>query len=125
MIDDDEAYGLHCDIGRLEQENATLRQQLEDVTASMGRVEERYAHLRDLMYSHAREHAIQHMTEDELRITLANELDENHKLRELVRDYDKTLELSIVGYNGPDAPLLDAVYVSLRSRMYELGMEVG
>lgn len=26
MIDDDEAYGLHCDIGRLEQENARLRE---------------------------------------------------------------------------------------------------
>lgn len=83
MIDDDEAYGLHCDIGRLEQENATLRQQLEDVTVSMGRVEERYAHLRDLMYGHAHDYAIQHMTEDELRITTANALDENRKLREL------------------------------------------
>lgn len=49
---------------------------------------------------------------------------ENARLRELVRDYDKTLELSIVGYDGPDAPLLDAVYISLRSRMYELGVEV-
>lgn len=39
----DEIYGLHCDIGRLEQENATLRQQLADATESMGRVEERHA----------------------------------------------------------------------------------
>jgi len=100
----DEFYGLHCDIGRLEQENARLR---------------------ELIYNRAHEHAIQHMTEDELRITAANTLDENRKLRELVQDYDKTLELSIVGYDGPDAPLLDAVFISLRSRMYELGMEVG
>lgn len=46
MIDDDELYGLHCDIGRLEVENAVLRQQLADVTESMGRVEERCAKLR-------------------------------------------------------------------------------
>lgn len=104
MIDEDEAYGLRCDIGRLEQENATLRQQLEDVTVSMGRLEERHAKtfeigkrwmakaarfesentkLRELIYERAHEHAIQHMTEDELRITTANALDENRKLREL------------------------------------------
>lgn len=59
----DEFYGLHCDIGRLEQENARLR---------------------ELIYDRAHEHAIQHMTEDELRITATNVLDENHKLRELV-----------------------------------------
>jgi len=42
------------------------------------------ARLRDLMYDHAHAHAIQHMTEDELRITAANALDENQKLRELL-----------------------------------------
>lgn len=48
---------------------------------------------------------------------------ENAKLRELVRDYDKMLEVSIIGYDGPDAPLLDVVHISLRSRMHELGVE--
>lgn len=67
----DEIYGLHCDIGRLEAENAKLHEELEavgtaaylygrddlkaenaelrtqlaDVTESMGRVEERCAKL--------------------------------------------------------------------------------
>jgi hypothetical protein len=41
------------------------------------------ARLRDLMYDRAHVHAIQHMTEDELRVTAANALDENVKLREL------------------------------------------
>ena len=44
----DEIYGLHCDIGRLEVENAALRQQLADAAESMGRVEERCAGLREL-----------------------------------------------------------------------------
>lgn len=82
------------------------------------------ARLRDLMYGRAHDYAIQHMTEDELRITATNALDENRKLRELVRDYDKMLEVSIIGYDGPDAPHLGAVYISLRSRMHELGVEV-
>ena len=42
------------------------------------------ARLRDLMYERAHVHAIQHMTEDELRVTAANALDENAKLRELL-----------------------------------------
>lgn len=42
------------------------------------------ARLRDLMYDRARTHAIQHMSEDELRITAANALEENAKLRELI-----------------------------------------
>lgn len=41
------------------------------------------ASLHDLMYSRAHDHAIQNMTEDELRITAANALEENRKLREL------------------------------------------
>ena len=44
------------------------------------------ARLRDLMYGRAHVHAIQHMTEDELRITAANALGENQQLRELL-DY--------------------------------------
>lgn len=31
MIDEDELYGLHCDIGRLEVENARLRDELDAV----------------------------------------------------------------------------------------------
>lgn len=42
------------------------------------------AKLRELMYERAHKHAIHHMTEDELRITAANVMDENAKLRELV-----------------------------------------
>lgn len=42
------------------------------------------AKLRDLMYERAHRHAIQHMTEDELRIVATNALDENAELRELV-----------------------------------------
>lgn len=41
------------------------------------------ARLRDIMYDRAHVHATQHMTEDELRITATNALDENAKLREL------------------------------------------
>lgn len=44
------------------------------------------ARLRDLMYGRAHDYAIQHMTEDELRITAANALGENQQLRELL-DY--------------------------------------
>lgn len=63
MIDEDEVYGLHCEIGRLEQENARLK---------------------ELIYDRAHDYAIQHMTEDELRITAANAMDDNRKLRELM-----------------------------------------
>lgn len=45
----DEIYGLHCDIGRLERDNAELRTQLANVTESMGRVEERCAKLQELV----------------------------------------------------------------------------
>ena len=40
------------------------------------------AKLRELMYERAHKHAIHHMTEDELRITAANVMAENAKLRE-------------------------------------------
>lgn len=42
------------------------------------------ARLRDLMYDRAHDHAIQHMTEDELRITATNAMDENRRLREML-----------------------------------------
>ena len=44
----DEIYGLHCDIGRLEVENARLRQQLADAIESNGRLEMKCAELRKL-----------------------------------------------------------------------------
>ena len=40
------------------------------------------ARLRELMYERAHKHAIHHMTEDELRITAANVMTENAKLRD-------------------------------------------
>lgn len=50
---------------------------------------------------------------------------ENAKLRELCVDYDKTLDIAIKGYVGIDKPLLiGANQTALRSRMYELGIEV-
>lgn len=49
--------------------------------------------------------------------------DENAKLRELVRDYDKMLELALADYRGFDAPLSDATHITLRMRMRKLGME--
>lgn len=44
------------------------------------------ARLRDLMYDRAHVYAIQHMTEDELRIAATNVMEENRKLRELCAD---------------------------------------
>ena len=35
MADEDEIYGLHCDIGRLEAENAKLRELVRDMYAVM------------------------------------------------------------------------------------------
>ena len=47
------------------------------------------AKLRELMYERAHVYAIQNMTEDELRITATNVMEDNAKLRELVMDmYD-------------------------------------
>lgn len=107
MIDDDEAYGLHCDIGRLEQENARLR---------------------ELIYDRAHDHAIQHMTEDELRITLANALDENAKLRELCADMWPHVRYRLSMCASCELPC-DAsdeclLYEPMRRRMRDLGIEV-
>ena len=49
---------------------------------------------------------------------------ENEKLRELVTDYDKMLGLALADYRGFDAPLSDATHIALRTRMYNLGIEV-
>lgn len=50
--------------------------------------------------------------------------DENARLRELVRDYDKMLGLALADYRGFDAPLSDATHIALRTRMYNLKIEV-
>jgi hypothetical protein len=49
---------------------------------------------------------------------------ENAKLRELVQDYDKMLESTNALCDSDFAPLNDAVLIGLRSRMYNLGIEV-
>lgn len=48
--------------------------------------------LRELMYERAHAYAIQNMTEDELRITATNALEDNAKLRELVKEMRVCLE---------------------------------
>lgn len=105
----DEIYALHCDIGRLEQENATLRQQLEDMTASMGRVKELHAKTFEVgkrwMAKAARFES------------------ENTKLRELLadtlmqpRDYCKKYGIEYESWDSANA--------HLDARMRELGVEV-
>lgn len=111
MIDDDEAYGLHCDIGRLEQENATLRQQLEDVTVSMGRLEERHAKTFEVgkrwMAKAARFES------------------ENAKLRELVRAFDWCTENFDTSNKCDQCPLAqsDRLVPECEIRMRELRVE--
>lgn len=46
------------------------------------------------------------------------------KLRELVRDYDKMLELALADYRGFDAPLSDATHIALQMRAHKLKMDV-
>ena len=77
------------------------------------------AKLRDLMYERAHRHAIQHMTEDELRIVATNVLDENAKLRELVASVWR-LFAEHGAVHPSDLPEVDAV----RNDMRELGIEV-
>ena len=70
--------------------------------------------LRELMYDRAHVHAIQHMTEDELRITAANALDENRKLRALCA--------ALYGFAYDEHP--DGAELNFVDRMRELGVEV-
>ena len=48
---------------------------------------------------------------------------ENAKLRDLVRDYDKMLGIALGRVPDDTAPLDDAVHITLRSRMHNLGIE--
>ena len=49
---------------------------------------------------------------------------ENAKLRELVQDYDKVLSSMQALCDCDFVPLCDGTLLALRSRMYELGIEV-
>lgn len=49
---------------------------------------------------------------------------ENAKLRELVQDYDKVLSSTQALCDCDFVPLCDATLLALRSRMYDLGIEV-
>ena len=71
------------------------------------------AKLRELMYERAHKHAIHHMTEDELRITAANVLADNAKLRWLCRELSEFLTESEW-----------AIWPEYRDAMHELGIEV-
>lgn len=59
---------------------------------------------------------------------LADEYDalktENAKLRELVQDYDKVLASMNALCDCDFVPLCDGTLLALRSRMYDLGIEV-
>lgn len=136
----DEIYGLHCDIGRLEVENARrqemvasltdrsfrmadkmnclqaentkLRTQLADVTESMGRIEERCAKLREQRdyYKALWEHTT--ATDCELRRVRSAWKEDREK-------NDKLREL--VDYMTPIAWY--AASERERDRMRELGVE--
>lgn len=80
------------------------------------------ARLRDLMYDCAHAHAIQHMTEDELRITAANALDENRKLRELATGLYRCWQ----GEGCEGCPMQDDGGWCVRDiQLRKLGAEVG
>lgn len=72
------------------------------------------AKLRELMYERAHVYAIQHMTEDELRITATNVMEDNAKLRELLSSYWKAV-------HSPATPNVPRDYLA---EMRELGVEV-
>lgn len=72
------------------------------------------AKLRELMYERAHVYAIQNMTEDELRITATNVMEDNAKLRELFSSYWKRT-------HSPVGPNVERDYLS---EMRQLGIEV-
>ena len=83
----EERYGYPTAVTALRDAADTiceLRGALQVASVDYRQLADENAKLRDLMYDRAHDHAIQHMTEDELRITAANALEENAKLMELV-----------------------------------------
>lgn len=123
----------------VEEVHSITRQYIEDLTAENDKLKEKgerlfdktlelateNAKLRDLMYERAHRHAIQHMTEDELRIVATNALDENHELRELVRDMWKGCPADVY-YCIHHCPSYDKTSESnckLYDRMKEFGIE--
>lgn len=85
---------------------------------------DKYIKLQDLTYERAHEYAIQHMTEDELRVTATNVMNENARLRELIAELHSlaTSELVYVGYDhdGEYEYRIGAAEKAMR----ELGVEV-
>lgn len=122
----DTIWQLRDDLQRANAENTTLRQQLADVTESMGRVEERCAKLRE--YIERKQHL-----QDFARL-----VDENSKLRKLAEKAWKTAERLCQAFDGPcsadgvtiydPCPLAErdeeCVYGSLQRDLRELGVEV-
>lgn len=75
------------------------------------------AKLRELMYERAHVYAIQNMTEDELRITATNVMEDNAKLRELVAEMFNACPMCVnCAHNH--------LTVGWYDRMRELGVEV-
>lgn len=60
------------------------KEDLDALTDGIEKLKEENSRLRDLMYSRANKFALQHMTEDELRIVATNLLEQINKYRELV-----------------------------------------
>ena len=86
------------------------------------------ARLRDLMYDRAHDHAIQHMTEDELRITAVNALDECAKLRDELDAAKHDLSLfseRIVELGAENAKLHELLDFALPIAMYAASTEEG
>ena len=131
----EERYGYPTAVTALRDAADTiceLRGALQVASVDYRQLADENAKLRDLMYDRAHDHAIQHMTEDELRITAANALDENRKLRELLQmaltSHNKMCTnrgtcLGCLLFNAkPIAPVCTIVGVVRDAR--ELGVEV-
>ena len=102
-----------------------LRGALQVASVDYRHLADENAKLRDLMYDRAHDHAIQHMTEDELRITAANALEENAKLRELVHwMYDRMDESCAVQHPYSPMSINYDQLMQAQARACELGVEV-
>lgn len=120
-VTDTEKAALEARIDELCAENERLRVANASFTGrsiragdKMACLEAENAKLRDLMYERAHVYAIQNMTEDELRITATNVMEDNAKLRELLSSYWKAVHC-------PATPNVPRDYLS---EMRELGVEL-